>query len=764
MDSAITSAYDDYGQKLFENGYHAHPIGPGTKEPQVIVNGQYRNMIGWQSPDRSKAPSPQPGAGVGVRLGLQRNGKYQIGIDWDHDELAIAAMDAFPSAVCKEGRRGFTSFFVSDREIPSKDFKVNGKCVVQVLSVGRQTVLPPSVHPDTGRQYVWMTDHTLVNTRIENLPELPPDYIERIQAIIEAANMAVDVEEEPKSPPPEEGYDEDGPFAALNKAAMRNLEAWVPALGLYNCRRRSGRYPSYEAVATWRPSTEGRPNEQRKPNLKISGKGIKDFGVDKGYSPLDLVMVARGRDLSAAYDWLSERVLPRSRVEIDFDAIIENAKAPSIDPANDDDDGGDDDGGGGGADTNSAKAEKEPDFSLLGDVWRFGDVLPIRPAMLVKNLIPATGYGYIAGQWGTFKTFAVNGLAVAVAGGGTFANQEVVRRGAVVMVELEGSNSEARITAAAEAADVGGNLPIVLLSHDPPKMIVNGMLNPKLKLWCNQLVAYGRKLAKENDLPLALITIDPQNKVAGFRDEQSSAEGQVVSDGWTYLAKIAGCAVVIVDHYGKDQNAGLRGTSTKETNAHYILGTSERDKNVFAPRYLEVRKQRNGVSGVCVDFRMEEYSISMGQQTDDGGVEDVDVSTLVIRWEGGLRSVDDDDASEGPKKKGPEKTPTERALDKLRELMDVPELKTVCNAPGGYDVKTDQWYVACDAAGIMDDSEDRKVAFRKIRQKLRKAGLIEEEGGLHGSNCRRLEVAQGAYHQPYQRGRLGTLSGTHGTL
>jgi hypothetical protein len=89
MDNASrTSAYDDYGQGLFGNGYHPHPIGPGSKEPMVIVNGQYRNMIGWQSPDRSLAPSPQPGAGVGVRLGKQRNGKYVIGIDWDHDDLA----------------------------------------------------------------------------------------------------------------------------------------------------------------------------------------------------------------------------------------------------------------------------------------------------------------------------------------------------------------------------------------------------------------------------------------------------------------------------------------------------------------------------------------------------------------------------------------------------------------------------------------------------------------------------------------------------
>jgi hypothetical protein len=728
MDSAIMSAYDDCQPKLSANGYFALSIGPGTKAPQVIVNGKFENMVDWTAPGRRMAPLPQPGAGVGVRLGKQRGGAYLVALDWDNEALAIAAMYEFPSAVCKEGRRGFTAFFVAHRGIPSKDFRVDGACVVQVLSTGRQTVLPPSIHPDTNRAYIWSGERTLLDTDIESLPELPLDYLDRVNSIIESANMKPDVEEEPK-PAPAEGYDDDGPFAALNGAAMRDLAAWVPDLNLYNCRRKSGRYASYEAVATWRSSSTGRPNEQRKANLQISGRGIKDFGTGQGYSPIDLTMAARNCDRSAAFDWLSDRVMPPIDIEIDFDKIIENAEAPSIEPDANPGSGADD-GDAGGA-TNDAKAEKGPDFSLLGAVWRFGDVLPIRPAMLVKNLVPATGYGYIAGQWGTFKTFAVNALAVAVAGGGTFANQEVVRRGAVVMVELEGSNSEARITAAAEAADIGGCLPIALLSHDPPKIILNGVLNPKFKLWCNQLVAYGQKLAREHDLPLALITIDPQNKVAGFKDEQSSAEAQVVSDAWTYLAGRAGCAVVIVDHYGKDQNAGLRGSSSKETNALYILGTSEREKDVFAYRYLEVRKQRNGVSGVCVDFRMEEYSIAMRQQTNDGGVEDVDVSTLVIRWEGGLRPVGD--ASEGAERPE-EKSMAQKALDELRKLTGVPELRVAHGeAPSGYAVPTEQWFDAVQDAGILANNKDPKMKFRKLRKELRGAGMIAEDNDAGAS-------------------------------
>ena len=71
--------------------------------------------------------------------------------------------------------------------------------------------------------------------------------------------------------------DADSPWRPLNDAALASLGAWVDALKLYNCiRKHDG---SYAAVATWRPSSSGRATEQRKRNLGISAKGIKDFGM-----------------------------------------------------------------------------------------------------------------------------------------------------------------------------------------------------------------------------------------------------------------------------------------------------------------------------------------------------------------------------------------------------------------------------------------------------------------------------------------------------
>ena len=52
----------------------------------------------------------------------------------------------------------------------------------------------------------------------------------------------------------------------------------------------------------------------------------------------------------------------------------------------------------------------------------------------------------------------------------------------------------------------------------------------------------------------------------------------------------AGCFVLITDHLGKDADAGLRGTSAKETNPLVILSTGTTRKSTYEPRQLEVRK------------------------------------------------------------------------------------------------------------------------------------------------------------------------------
>lgn len=705
-----TSAYDDHRSTLVENGYAPHPIGPGTKKPMVIVDGEYKEIVAWQLPDRSMAPSPQPGAGVGVRLGLQRSGVYLVALDWDNEDVAIAGMDLLPAAVGKEGQRGYTSFFVSRTEIPSRDFRVNGKCVVQVLSVGRQTVLPPSVHPDTGLPYVWSTVRTLLDTSVESLPELPADYVTRIEDAVKGAGLVADIEEEPK-PKPAEGYDEDNPYAELNKLALRLLERWVPDLGLYRCRRKVGRFASYEAVATWRESTTGRKKEERDLNLQISGsEGIKDFGTQQGYSPINLVMAARPCNRAEAIGWLQERLMPSPVSDAKLDEFVDKLKAqPSADGGACDNDAS----GDAGAEDEDALA------ALTGAPWRHGDPLPEQISMLIPQFVPRVGVGYLGGEWGTFKTFILNDMAVAIASACTFSGQQVAEHGCVMQVELEGSQNEARLTGASSARGIKENLPIWLFTKMPPKILgPNKRVTPEWKKWCRGMKVQAGRMAEEYGAPVRLMTIDPVNTVAGWTDEQSSAEGQAVYEGLLHLSQTLECVVVAADHYGKAPGQGLRGTSVKETAALFILGTSKRDSDLAARRFMEVRKMKNGRQNIAMDFFMDEFSFTAFRKVERGGIETLepmDVKTLAVRWDGELHPSDERVDSDGP-------TPQQhQMLTALKELMRTKGAES----PNGRVVASKDWEDRC----IADKACPSKGVFKTQKSAMKTKFIGVSESG-----------------------------------
>jgi hypothetical protein len=60
------------------------------------------------------------------------------------------------------------------------------------------------------------------------------------------------------------------------------------------------------------------------------------------------------------------------------------------------------------------------------------------PALANGNLIPQIGIGLMSGQWGTFKTFTVFDLTHSVMTGEPFLGCEIMRRGGVLFVALEG--------------------------------------------------------------------------------------------------------------------------------------------------------------------------------------------------------------------------------------------------------------------------------------------------------------------------------------
>lgn len=322
----MTSPYELVGAQLIDLGYVALPVMPGTKAPGEMLGGRWARMRSWSERFRVNPPSASQvtswsnltDAGVCVLTGKTSLGL--TGIDLDADDIVEAVKSALPDTPCiKTGMKGETLLFRS--ALPSTSFDRDchdgrGERLIDILADGRQTLLPPTIHPDTLRPYRWVGLSPLEDVRPEDLPWLGEDTIELLEDVLRnygynktkrPHSHAVNVGKGPKIHVPD-NYEESDEWKQVNFLAWQNPELWVEDLRLYNCARTSW---GWEAVADWRASKEGRALYIRKRNLKINvvKQTIMDFGDGpKGYDPINLVAAQMGRERWVAWAWLAHKV------------------------------------------------------------------------------------------------------------------------------------------------------------------------------------------------------------------------------------------------------------------------------------------------------------------------------------------------------------------------------------------------------------------------------------------------------------------------
>lgn len=309
----MTSPYGLVGEKLVQRGYSAIPIVPGEKRPGDFKRGEWIGAFNWERfCDRLPTHfeyglwSTWPDAGVCVTLGRASN---LIAIDFDYgsDEVR-ATLEALlpPSPVRKTGAKGYTAFYRFSG-IASRKFQVGGVSVIEVLSHGKQTVLPPTIHPE-GMPYKWITQETLESTLAKELPQLPDDLIQRIEKALAPFQTVED------QPAYERSFDQQGAnpyWRGINDRAMADFGAWVPELFPMAKPDRQG---NWRVIAHWRNC--------EKPNVSIHREGITDWGAGENMTPIDLVLRSTSADFETAVAWLRDRVGAEPLdVVIDLDAM-----------------------------------------------------------------------------------------------------------------------------------------------------------------------------------------------------------------------------------------------------------------------------------------------------------------------------------------------------------------------------------------------------------------------------------------------------------
>lgn len=129
---------------------------------------------------------------VGLCLGTPvKDDKVLVAVDVDSDDLIDAVWAAIGdrTAPAKKGKKGVTIFGMATKDIVNTKIKrklPNGKAAphpsVEILCSGSQTVVPPSIHPDTGKPYSWVTK-SLLDGFPDNLPSITPSVIDEIEAV-----------------------------------------------------------------------------------------------------------------------------------------------------------------------------------------------------------------------------------------------------------------------------------------------------------------------------------------------------------------------------------------------------------------------------------------------------------------------------------------------------------------------------------------------------------------------------------------------------
>jgi hypothetical protein len=172
-------------------GFSPIPILAGTKAPGV----DGRLMDGWaqycaEAADKAQlaAWAQDKTAGLAVCTGF--NGLVAVDVDSAKAVAAVRAVFGGMGAPVKIGRRGCTALFRDPSgEVRSSDFRAapvigpDGKrrqeTLVQILAAGRETVLPPTVHPDTRKPYFWHRS-SLEACRLGDLPVIKANHIDAL--------------------------------------------------------------------------------------------------------------------------------------------------------------------------------------------------------------------------------------------------------------------------------------------------------------------------------------------------------------------------------------------------------------------------------------------------------------------------------------------------------------------------------------------------------------------------------------------------------
>ena len=486
------------------HGWKLCALRPGTKRPFGKDWNRKQNALSTADADRARG------------AGLMHAYSGTMALDIDHFDkadawlaergLSLSELMSAPDAVqIASGRAGHGKLLYAC-SVPMASVKVTEGSVTVLefrcataegLSV--QDVLPPSIHPETGRPYRWVYGDELFGDW-QNLPELPATLQEAWEAL-----LAPPTPSSPTAPAPSASPAPSAALAELrallaNHDPNADRDQWIRVGAALHYETQG----AMEGLALW--DEWSRASEKYK-GFEDLEKDWRSFRLDKANTITagflrqgDVATVDEFDDVTS---WIDE--------DDPWEAVAKERRSKF-------------------APVHVAEVAKRPP-----------------PTWLIKELLPEADLVMLYGEPGAGKSFLALDMAFAIATGHEWGEMETAF-GAVVWIAAEAAGS-IRLRAQAYARQHGMELenanlwvmdhPISLMSEEDAEALGEALVEKAPKL----------------------IIIDTLAAASGGANENSGEDMNKVLANCRKLHATTGATVMLVHHSGKDKAKGARGWS-----------------------------------------------------------------------------------------------------------------------------------------------------------------------------------------------------------
>lgn len=185
--------FADFYYRYADMGLLPIPVEPGTKIPRIKDWPKIFAKGPLSPEDAEKYIKSHGHWSIGICLGMASG---IVAFDYDYTgkhadilkNMILSILE--PSPVQKIGKKGFTAFYRCDKEMRNRTWKRPDGNFADFLSMGKQTVIPPSPYNEDGsKNYEWLTVDNLLNFDIKDLPLITNEQLDGIEEI---ANLPED--------------------------------------------------------------------------------------------------------------------------------------------------------------------------------------------------------------------------------------------------------------------------------------------------------------------------------------------------------------------------------------------------------------------------------------------------------------------------------------------------------------------------------------------------------------------------------------------